>query len=123
MNNQSIATAPLMTAADAHATEVARGERFEFGSNWARFLEVLDEERILSAERALQDMYDLLAPLERKTSPFTTTPKTNEKAHWVKPEVVVQVRFNEMTNEGKLRQPIFLGVRDDKDPEDVRLEF
>ena len=59
MNNQSIATAPLMTAADAHATEVARGERFEFGSNWARFLEVLDEERILSAERALQDMLQL----------------------------------------------------------------
>ena len=75
------------------------------------------------SERALQDMYDLLAPLERKTSPFSSTPKTNEKAHWVKPEVVVQVRFNEMTNEGKLRQPIFLGVRDDKDPEDVRLEF
>ena len=59
MNNQSIATAPLMTATDAHATEVARGERFEFGSNWARFLEVLDEERILSAERALQDMLQL----------------------------------------------------------------
>ena len=59
MNNQSIATAPLMTAADAHATEVARGERFEFGSNWARFLEVLDEERILSAERALRDMLQM----------------------------------------------------------------
>ena len=56
MNNQSIATAPLMTGTDAHAAEVARGERFEFGSNWARFLEVLNEERILAAERALQEM-------------------------------------------------------------------
>ncbi len=40
----------------AHAAEMARGERFAFGSNWQRFLEVLDEERIESAERALADM-------------------------------------------------------------------
>jgi bifunctional non-homologous end joining protein LigD len=71
---------------------------------------------------ALESMYERLAPLERKTSPFTTTPRTNEKAHWVKPVVVAQVRYNEMTNEGKLRQPIFLGVRDDKDAREVRLE-
>ncbi|HEX6559486.1 MAG TPA: non-homologous end-joining DNA ligase, partial [Longimicrobiales bacterium] len=75
------------------------------------------------SERGLEDMYSLLHPLERKTSPFTTTPKTNEKAHWVKPQVVVEVRYNEMTNVGKLRQPVFLGVRDDKDPKDVHLEL
>ncbi|MGQ0815031.1 MAG: non-homologous end-joining DNA ligase [Gemmatimonadota bacterium] len=74
------------------------------------------------SETALQDMYKLLEPLERKSSPFTTTPKTNEKAHWVDPVVVVEVRYNEMTNEGKLRQPVFLGVREDKDAKDVRLE-
>ncbi|HUP89887.1 MAG TPA: non-homologous end-joining DNA ligase [Longimicrobiales bacterium] len=74
------------------------------------------------SDKGLQDMYKLLEPLERKTSPFTTTPKTNEKAHWVKPQIVVEVRYNEMTNVGKLRQPIFLGVRDDKNPKDVRLE-
>jgi bifunctional non-homologous end joining protein LigD len=73
-------------------------------------------------QRGLKEMYALLKPLDRKTSPFKTTPKTNEKAHWVKPEVVVQVRYNEMTKDGKLRQPVFLGVRDDKDPKDVRLE-
>ena len=74
------------------------------------------------SEKSLQDVYEELTPLERKTSPFTTTPKTNEKAHWTRPQVVVEVRYNEMTNEGKLRQPIFLGVRDDKNPKDVRLE-
>jgi bifunctional non-homologous end joining protein LigD len=67
-------------------------------------------------------MYELLAPLERDDSPFTTKPRTNEKAHWVEPEVVVEVRYNELTNQGKLRQPIFLGVRDDKDPSEVHLE-
>ncbi|MGH7461928.1 MAG: non-homologous end-joining DNA ligase, partial [Longimicrobiales bacterium] len=67
-------------------------------------------------------MYDLLAPLERKTSPFTTTPKTNEKPHWVDPQVVVEVRFNEWTRDGKLRQPVFVGLRDDKDAREVTRE-
>ena len=39
-----------------HAYEVARGERFEFGANWARFLEVLDEDRIRRAVESLQTM-------------------------------------------------------------------
>jgi 2-polyprenyl-6-hydroxyphenyl methylase/3-demethylubiquinone-9 3-methyltransferase len=39
-----------------HASEVGRGERFEFGENWRRFLSVLDEERIVEAERSLRQM-------------------------------------------------------------------
>jgi bifunctional non-homologous end joining protein LigD len=68
---------------------------------------------------ALRDMYRRLAPLERDASPFSTTPRTNERAHWVEPRVVAEVKFSEWTNDGKLRQPIFLGVRDDKDPTQV----
>ncbi len=56
MSNESTAAAPLMGAGDAHAREVARGERFEFGGNWASFLSVLDEDRIRAAERGLQRM-------------------------------------------------------------------
>jgi bifunctional non-homologous end joining protein LigD len=70
----------------------------------------------------LNDMYRRLTPLERKTSPFEETPKTNEKAHWVKPEVVVEVKFSEWTADRRLRQPIFVGVRDDKDAKDVEIE-
>ncbi len=51
-----------------------------------------------------------------------TQPKTNERAHWVRPKVVVEVKFNEWTADGKLRQPIFVGVRDDKNPKDVTRE-
>lgn len=69
--------------------------------------------------RALEDMYRRLKRLERKTSPFRETPSTNETPHWATPRVVVQVKFNEWTKEGKLRQPTFLGVRDDKDPRSV----
>ncbi len=71
---------------------------------------------------ALSSMYDLLKPLEQKESPFEETPKTNERAHWVKPKVVVEVKFNEWTSDGKLRQPIYLGIRDDKKATDVGRE-
>src|SRR4029077_15724386 len=50
---------------------------------------------------------------------FTTPPRTNEQPHWTRPLVVVEIKFNEWTAEGKLRQPVFVGVRDDKSPRDV----
>jgi bifunctional non-homologous end joining protein LigD len=69
--------------------------------------------------KSLLDMYQRLKRYERKTSPFSTTPKTNEKAHWTRPAVVAEIKFNEWTADGRLRQPVFLGIRDDKDPRDV----
>ena len=72
--------------------------------------------------QSLEEMYRRLKRLGRKTPPFEETPQTNEKAHWVKPEVVVEVKFSEWTADRRLRQPIFLGVRDDKDSTEVGLE-
>jgi bifunctional non-homologous end joining protein LigD len=70
----------------------------------------------------LAEMYRRLAPLEIPRSPFEEVPKTNERAHWVKPQVVVEVKFSEWTGDGKLRQPIYLGTRDDKKPTEVGRE-
>jgi bifunctional non-homologous end joining protein LigD len=70
----------------------------------------------------LAEMFELLAPLERKTSPFEETPRPREPVHWVTPKVVVEVKFNEWTADGKLRQPIYVGTRDDKDPRTVKRE-
>jgi bifunctional non-homologous end joining protein LigD len=70
-------------------------------------------------DRSLEDIGRKLKTIERKTSPFATTPKTNERAHWVAPKYVAEVKFNEWTAGGHLRQPIFLGLRDDKDPSTV----
>ena len=64
----------------------------------------------------------LLGPLETKASPFKTTPKTNEHPHWVRPELVAQIKFTEWTADAKLRHPVYLGLRDDKKPGDVRRE-
>src|SRR5829696_3264931 len=64
-----------------------------------------------------------LAPLRRATSPFADAPRAGAAATtWVKPVLVAQVRYNEMTEAGILRQPSFLGLRDDKSARDVRLE-
>ncbi|MGE5731892.1 MAG: non-homologous end-joining DNA ligase, partial [Gemmatimonas sp.] len=57
------------------------------------------------SQQSLLDTYRRLRPLERKRSPFATTPRTNERAHWVRPVLVAEIRFNEWTAEGKLRQP------------------
>ncbi|NUO39298.1 MAG: ATP-dependent DNA ligase [Gemmatimonadaceae bacterium] len=62
-----------------------------------------------------------LAALRQRTSPFVDAPRRAE-AIWVKPTLVAQVRYNEMTTDGVLRQPSFLGLRDDKNARDVRLE-
>jgi bifunctional non-homologous end joining protein LigD len=64
-----------------------------------------------------------LVPLRRTTSPFVDAPRAGvASTTWVKPVLVAQVRYNEMTAAGILRQPSFLGLRDDKDARDVRLE-
>ncbi|HEY5088011.1 MAG TPA: non-homologous end-joining DNA ligase [Gemmatimonadaceae bacterium] len=70
----------------------------------------------------LKAMRQRLDRLVRKTSPFQTEPRTNELATWVRPTVVVEVKFSEWTADGRLRQPIFLGVRDDKPARDVTSE-
>lgn len=45
--------------AEQHQTEVAAGERFEFGKNWAAFLALLDDERIAKAEESLKEMLEV----------------------------------------------------------------
>jgi 2-polyprenyl-3-methyl-5-hydroxy-6-metoxy-1,4-benzoquinol methylase len=50
---------PSAARTTSHAQEIRAGERFGFGANWARFLQHLDEQRILEAERSLQQMLGL----------------------------------------------------------------
>ena len=73
-------------------------------------------------ERELTRVMKLLKPLETDECPFKQRPKTNERPHWVRPELVAQIKFTEWTADGKLRHPVYLGLRDDKKPEDVRRE-
>lgn len=71
------------------------------------------------SDKLLGEIHARLRRHERATSPFKTPPRTNERAHWVEPRYVAEVKFNEWTTSGVLRQPIFVGLRDDKDPREV----
>ncbi|MGH8728888.1 MAG: DNA ligase D, partial [Burkholderiales bacterium] len=61
-----------------------------------------------------------LDPLQRKTCPFVEKPELHSPTIWVEPEVVVEVRFQNWTDDGALRAPIFLRLRDDVDAKSVR---
>ena len=56
---------------------------------------------------------------EIKKSPFESVAPIPRGTHWTRPELVAQIGFAEWTAEGRLRQPRFLGLRDDKRPVDV----
>jgi bifunctional non-homologous end joining protein LigD len=60
-----------------------------------------------------------LRRLEAADSPFVDVRPIPRGVHWTRPELVAQIGFAEWTNDGRLRQPRFLGLRDDKRPEDV----
>jgi bifunctional non-homologous end joining protein LigD len=70
-------------------------------------------------QKELERVWKLLRGRELADSPFDEPVKTNEPAHWVRPDLVAQVRFTEWTADNKLRHPVYLGLRDDKDPKAI----
>jgi bifunctional non-homologous end joining protein LigD len=73
-------------------------------------------------EATIGDLYNRLQPLIAKTSPFDEKIATNMPVTWVQPRLVCQVKFQEWTGDGHLRQPIFMGLREDKPAKDVHPE-
>jgi bifunctional non-homologous end joining protein LigD len=67
------------------------------------------------SRKMLADLAARMRPLQTDKSPFSPVPRV-AGATWVRPELVAQVSFTEWTADGKLRQPVFLGLRHDKDP-------
>lgn len=70
------------------------------------------------SEEWLRRLFALMLPLEVPAPAFRDAPQPNEPAHWLKPELVAQVKFAEWTRDGVLHQPVFLGLRNDVRPED-----
>jgi bifunctional non-homologous end joining protein LigD len=62
----------------------------------------------------------LLTPIIRRTAAFADPPPARE-AVFVAPKLVAQIAFQEWTSDGRLRQPVYLGLRDDKRPQDCLL--
>jgi bifunctional non-homologous end joining protein LigD len=79
-------------------------------------------------QKSLDDISKVLRKLETKKNPFFGEVEALRKVSWVKPELVAEIEFAEWTDgtsDGsgpKLRAPVFLGLRDDKDPKECVLE-
>jgi bifunctional non-homologous end joining protein LigD len=79
------------------------------------------------SEKLLLSIYDILQKIRRPACPFANlpekrrgrwgqgiTPAIMKRCHWVEPVLVAQVKFTEWTSDDQLRQPVFLGLRTDK---------
>jgi bifunctional non-homologous end joining protein LigD len=62
----------------------------------------------------------LLEPLRRKSNPFAEMPELNAPTSWVEPKLVAELKFQGWTDDGHLRAPVFLRLRDDIDAKQVR---
>jgi bifunctional non-homologous end joining protein LigD len=85
---------------------------------------------------SLRSLFAQMKPIETESSPFANlpekkqgrwsqniTPRMMQECHWVEPRLVCQVRYTEWTTDGKLRHPVFLGLRKDKAAKDVVREI
>jgi bifunctional non-homologous end joining protein LigD len=79
-------------------------------------------------EATHEAMWKKLEPLEQARSPFAFKPESSRKLHYVRPELVAEIKFTEWTHEGqsgaiKMRAPVFQGLRSDKAPQECRFEM
>jgi len=70
-------------------------------------------------ETALKSLKSQLDKLRADQSPFATPPPLNAPTTWVRPELVAEIKFAEWTNDGRLRAPVFLRLREDKSPDEI----
>jgi bifunctional non-homologous end joining protein LigD len=72
--------------------------------------------------QSLKEMNNRLLPLIQKQSPFKERVKTNMPVTWVKPVLVCEIKYTEVTRDGILRHPIFLHLREDKTANEITME-
>jgi bifunctional non-homologous end joining protein LigD len=74
------------------------------------------------SEKGLKDAVEKMKPLFTEKCPFVNPPNIKEKIQWVRPKLVCEVEYAELTADDQLRQTTFLGWRDDKKAKEVVLE-
>ena len=73
-------------------------------------------------DREIEALLARMRPLEQP-SPTVSAPRPDAKgARWLRPQLVAEIAFTEMTDDGVLRHPSYLGLREDKKPEAVTPE-
>jgi bifunctional non-homologous end joining protein LigD len=74
------------------------------------------------SHKTLEDLHGRLVKLKSVKSPFPAKVKDEAVTTWVKPTLVAEVKFTEWTSSGEMRHPVYLGLRIDKQAEDVSRE-
>ncbi len=105
----------------------ARGSRKHFG---ALVLGVYKKNKLVYIghtgtgfdTQTLKDLYQQMQPLVTDKSPFDVKIPVNAPVTWVKPKLVCNLKFTEITDEGHRRHPVFMGLRIDKAPTEVHEE-
>lgn len=72
-------------------------------------------------ERLLRDMCRRMEPHKIDKHPFVKRPDEKKEVTWLRPQIVIEIKFMDWTFDNHLRAPVFLRVREDKCPEEVRL--
>ncbi len=75
------------------------------------------------ADSLLRDLYNKMKPLVTTKSRFAEKIKTNATVTWLKPKLVANIRFTELTKDGQMRHPVFQGLRIDKVATEVKKEI
>lgn len=70
-------------------------------------------------DRSLKDLYTKLKKITRKSSPLDVPVKEASDVTWVDPVLVCTIKYTEITEDGSVRHPVFLGLRIDKNSEDT----
>jgi len=70
----------------------------------------------------IERLTEIMAPLKRKTSTVEAPRAAVRGARWIEPKLVAEVAYTEVTGDGVLRHPSYLGLREDKKPEAVVVE-
>lgn len=104
-----------------------QGERIGFG---ALLLGYYQDDKLQYAgqvgtgfdDEELKELHSKLSDLERKTNPFEQDDMKKKGVHWVTPKLIAEIGFTEWTDDNKLRHPRYLGLRTDKEPENVHKE-
>ena len=71
------------------------------------------------SDQLLSEFFETLHTLVTSEIPFTEKPTTNMPATWVDPKLVCTIKYSERTAENMFRHPVFVGIRDDKTPDDM----
>ncbi|MEO8853780.1 MAG: non-homologous end-joining DNA ligase, partial [Ginsengibacter sp.] len=72
--------------------------------------------------QSLKELFEKMQPLFQEKSPFEEKIKNNSSVTWIKPALICEIKYSEVTSDGKFRHPVFLHLRNDKTLDEINME-